>query len=144
MKQYQITPGSIKTFAEPGKPFLAFNEFVNIAQWYRDVHYAPDNVVGFEKDIGRAYNVWTRQSVSTYHRHIFPDELTEDLTITFEIPNLERNASFPIRITLSDAFGVYFEHEQDVVLEREVNGRFALTSWRKIPQVATFLLSEQG
>ena len=142
MINYQITPAVIKTFASPDKPFVSFNEFVNIAQWYRDVHYAPDNVVGFEQDIGQAYNVWTRQSVSTYHRHIFPDELSEDVTISFEIPHLERNASFPIKITLFDELGVYFEHQQDVALERLVGGRFVLTSWRKIPQISKFLLSQ--
>ncbi|WP_306046595.1 hypothetical protein [Nioella sp. MMSF_3534] len=144
MIQYQISPGEIKTFASPFQPFLTFNEFVNIVQWYRDSSFAPDNVPGFEKDVGQAYNVWTRRAVSTYHRHIFPDELSEDVTIAFEIPHLERNASFPIRVTIFDTLGVYFEHEQEVVVERLVDGRFLLTGWRKVPQVAKFLLSQQG
>ncbi len=143
MYNYQLNSGVIKTFASPDKPFVSFNEFVNIAQWYRDVHFAPDNVVDFEKDIGKAYNVWTRKSVCTYHRHIFPDELSEDVTVSFEIPHLDRNASFPIKITMFDSLGVYFEHQQEVALERYVNGRFVLTGWRKVPTISKFLLSQQ-
>lgn len=144
MITYQISPGEVKTFASPAKPFLAFNEFVNIAQWYRDVYFAPEHVSGFERDIGQLYNVWTRRSVSAYHRHIFPEELTDALTISFEIPHLERNATFPIRITLFDDFGVYFEQDQEVVLERNIGGRFVLSGWRKVRPVADFLLSQQG
>jgi len=142
MITYKISPGSVKTFAAPDKPFLAFNEFVNIVQWYRDVHWAPDNVPGFDQDIGKTYNVWTRHSVSTYHRHIFPDELAEPISISFEVLGLEKNASFPVRICLFDEYGMYFEHEQELVMERMVGGRFVLTGWKKVPNVREFVLAQ--
>lgn len=144
MINYTITRGSVKTFQEPFKPFLSFNETINIAQWYRDVHWAPDNVSGFQQDIGRVYNVWTRRTETAYHRHIFPDELAGPVTISFEIPNLDKQASFPLIIKIFDEDGSYFEHQQELVLERLGDGRNAITGWRKIPQVRNFLTAQNN
>ncbi|WP_127044800.1 hypothetical protein [Pseudorhodobacter sp. E13] len=142
MITYQRSPANLKTFCSPGKPFMAFNEFVDLVQWERDVYWAPDNVKGFEQDIGQAYNVWTRRSVSVYHRHIFPDELTDPVTIAFEVPHLDKNATFPLVVKIFDDHGLYFEHEQELALERLVSGRFILSSWKKVPKVREFLLSQ--
>ena len=49
---YLLNPGVVKTFADPGKTFLTFDQFVTIVQWYRDTHYAPDHVEGFAKAVG--------------------------------------------------------------------------------------------
>ncbi|MDO6732836.1 hypothetical protein Q4577_22735 [Marinovum sp. 2_MG-2023] len=142
MISYQRSPANLKTFCSPAKPFMAFNEFVDLVQWERDVCWAPDNVKDFEKEIGQVYNVWTRRSVSTYLRHIFPDELTDPVSISFEIPNLDKNATFPLLVRIFDDHGLYFEHEQELALERLVEGRFVLSGWKKVPKVRDFLLSQ--
>lgn len=139
---YKITPSVLKTFADPSKPFLSFDQFVNIAQWYRDDYYARDHVPGFDADIGTAYLVWTRHTSSSYFRHIFPDQLTKDLTISFEIPHLEHASWFPLVIKVFDEDGLYFLHEQQLVIERNVGGRFMLSSWRRVPGLRAFLTSQ--
>ncbi|MEM6478578.1 MAG: hypothetical protein AAF647_05985 [Pseudomonadota bacterium] len=139
---YDLTPGQIKTFGDPSKPFLSFDRFVEIVQWYRDVHFAPDNVPGFREEIGAVYQVWTHSAMSTYHRHIFPNELTGPLKLSFEIPSLESSAWFPLHVKLFDDEGLYFAHEQKLVIERKVGERFMLTSWRKVPNLRNYLLSQ--
>lgn len=136
---YELSKGVLKTFATPGIPFLTFAHFVDIVQWYRDVHFAPDHVPGFEKDIGVNYQVWTRSATSTYERHIFPDELSGPITIGFSIPCLPSPAWIPLAVTMFDEQGLYFRHEQKLVMERLVGNRMILTSWRKIPTVRKFL-----
>lgn len=139
---YKLSPGMLKTFADPGKPFLTFDQFVTIVQWFRDDYFAPDHVSGFSEDIGRAYQVWTRSAVSSYHRHIFPDELVGDITISFEIPSLDSAAWFPLVVRMYDDQGLYFLHEQKLVIERNLGDRFVLSSWRKVPEVRDYLLSQ--
>lgn len=144
MKTYTLSPGVLKTFASPGRPFLSFDQFVNVVQWYRDVYYAADNVNNFSEDIGRTYSVWTRSAVSNYIRHIFPDELTHDISISFEIPDLKFASWFPILVRMYDQDGLFFWHEQKAVVERNIGGRFVLSSWKKVPAIRDFLLSEQS
>lgn len=139
---YDLSPGVLKTFADPGKKFLTFDQFVTIVQWYRDTHYAPENVPGFEKDIGTKYAVWTRSSTSSYFRHVFPDELDGDFTISFEIPSLESKAWFPLLVRMYDDQGLIFLHEQKLVIERNVEGRFMLSSWQKVPAIRDFVISQ--
>lgn len=141
-KSYQMTPQVLKTFADPSKPFLSFDQFVNIAQWYRDEYYARDNVAGFDQDIGTAYLVWTRHTSSTYFRHIFPDLLENEVTISFEVPHLNHASWFPLVIKMYDPEGMIFAHEQQLVLERKVAERFVLSSWRREPALAEFLRSQ--
>ena len=38
-----------------------------------------------------------------------------------------------------DEQGLYFQHEQKLVLERLVGNRMILTSWKKIPTIRKFL-----
>lgn len=142
MISYTLSPSVLKTFGTPEKPFLSFDQFINIVQWYRDVFYAVDNVKGFEKDIGTRYAIWTRRATSRYYNHIFFDQLTEDVTITFSIPRLDRNATFPIAVKIHDRKRVYFEHEQEIALERLSEGRAVLSGWKRVPEIRDFLLSQ--
>lgn len=139
---YRITPQVLKTFANPSIPFLSFDQFVTIAQWYRDEYFAPDHVKGFSADIGKAYLVWTRFTSSVYHRHVFPDQLRESLCISFEIPHLDYASWFPLAIKIYDGAGLIFEHEQKLVIERNIDGRFVLSSWKKVVELRSFLISQ--
>jgi len=112
---------------------MAFNEYIDWVQWERDVCWAPDHVRDFDKDIGRAYNVWTRHSVSTYHRHILPDELTDPVTISFEIPNLDKNSTFPLLVKIYDDHGLFFEHKQELALERPPRLFCNMTPLKRLP-----------
>jgi hypothetical protein len=132
---YQLTPNFVRTFAMSGLPFMAFYEFNDLTGWCRDTYFAPDHVEGYDKDIGTKYTVWTHDATSAYRRHIFLDELSEDITISFEIPSLKTVSSFPLRIRLYDKGGLYFQHDQKLVVERIHEDRTALTSWKKIPQL---------
>jgi len=141
-KEYTLTPADLKTFSTSGMPFLTFDEFLNIVKWYRDGFYAGMNVTNFITDIGKKYNVWTRHTVSTYHRHIIFSELVDSVTLSFEIPHLEKFASFPLKIKISDGDGIYFYHEQELAIDHLVNGKFVVTSWAKIPEIRKFLKSQ--
>ncbi len=139
---YRLNPGMLKTFADPGKGFLTFDQFVTIVQWYRDSYYAPDHVPGFAEAVGRDYMVWTRSADSSYYRHVFPDELTGDFNVAFSIPSLESRAWFPLEMRMYDGQDLVFKHVQKLVVERNVNGRFVLSSWHKIPAIRDFLQSQ--
>ncbi|MCV6592364.1 MAG: hypothetical protein OIF48_05385 [Silicimonas sp.] len=139
---YRLTPGVLKTFADPGKGFLTFDQFVTIVQWYRDTHYAPDHVEGFADAVGRDYMVWTRSATSSYFRHVFPDALTSDFTIGFSIPSLDSRAWFPLEVRMYDGQELVFQHVQKLVMERKVKDRFVLSSWQKVPPIREFLLSQ--
>ncbi|MDJ0630503.1 MAG: hypothetical protein QNJ44_19760 [Rhodobacter sp.] len=137
---YELLPGVLKTFADPGIPFLTFAHFVDIVQWYRDVYFAPEHVPGFEQDIGKKYQVWTRSATSLYERHLFPGELGGPVTISFEIPSLPSAAWFPLFVSMYDDQGLYFRHEQKLVIERNIGDRMVLSSWQKVPTVRNFLV----
>lgn len=139
---YRLNPGVVKTFADPGKPFLTFDQFVTIVQWYRDTYYAPDHVEGFSKSAGVEYMVWTRSADSSYYRHVFPDELKTDFRVAFSIPSLDSPAWFPLVVRMYDGENLVFKHEQKLVVERLVNDRFVLSSWTKIPGLRDFLQSQ--
>lgn len=136
---YQLESAFVKTFAMSGLPFLTFYEFTDLTGWYRDMYFAPKHVAGYREDIGKVYTVWTRETTSTYHRHIILDALKKDLSISFEVPSLDAASWFPLRIRLFDDDGLYFEHDQKLVVERLSDGKSALTSWKKIPQLADSL-----
>lgn len=141
--EYTLKPNLLKTFADPGLPFLRFDQFISIVQWYRDVHFTPDNVPGFAEDIGKRYLVWTRHSISTYHRHIFPDALREPITISFHLPTPVRRTRLPLSVRMFDSAGLYFEHEQELVLElyNPERERFAIARWTSIPPIRDFVLA---
>lgn len=136
---YRLSPALVRTHAMSGLPFLTFYEFTDLTGWYRDMYFAPEHVPGYREDIGKAYTVWTRETTSTYHRHIILDALTKDISISFEVPSLDAASWFPLRIRLFDDDGLYFEHDQKLVVERLSDGKSALTSWKKIPQLAESL-----
>lgn len=143
MISYQISPGSLKTFSVPGKPFLSFDQFLNVVQWYRDYHYAAENVEHFTSLAGKEYSVWTVRQNSSYHRHVWLDQLSTDLTLSFEVLPLERSATFSLQVELSGAKGeLYFSHFQELAVERLGANGFILTSWRRIPGIRDFLLKE--
>ena len=136
---YQLKPDLVRTFAMSGLPFLTFYEFNDMAGWYRDVHFAPDHVAGYKEDIGKSYTVWTKSATSEYRRHIFLDELKSEVTMSFAIPSLDTASWFPLRIQLFDRDGLYFQHDQKLVVERMSEGRSTLTSWKKVPQLQACL-----
>lgn len=132
---YALKPGFIRTFATSGFPFMTFYEFNDLSGWCRDTYFAPDHVAGYADDIGKSYTVWTHDAVSAYRRHIILDALTEPLQISFEVPFLRAAAWFPLRISIFDRDGVYFQTDQKLVVERIDAQGSALTSWKKIPQL---------
>jgi hypothetical protein len=129
---YALSPAAIRTFATSGLPFLTFYEFTDLAGWYRDTYFAPDHVEGYARDIGVAYTVWTYETVSRYHRHLFLDDMPNDIAITFDIPTLDASSWFPLRIRLHDSAGLYFQHDQKLVVERLSAAGTALASWKKV------------
>lgn len=132
---YTLKPGFVRTFATSGYPFLTFYEFNDLTGWCRDTYFAPDNVEGYAEDIGKSYTVWTHNAVSAYRRHIILESLTGNIEVSFEIPFLDANSWFPLRIRLFDGDGLYFQTDQKLVVERiDVTGS-AITSWKKIPQL---------
>lgn len=101
--------------------------------------FAPDYVPGYAEDVGVVYNVWTHEAKNTYHRHIILDDLTSEITVSFEVPSLATTSWFPLRISLSDRDGLYFQCDQKLVVERLDGGRPRVTSWKKIPSLAECL-----
>ncbi len=130
---YVVKPESVRTFAASGHPFLTFYEFNDLAGWYRDTYFAPDHVPGYASEVGTAYTVWTHETHNLYRRHIFLNALRTPVTISFEVPDLDTAAWFPLRIRVFDKDGLYFQSDQKLVVERlgEISGH--LTSWKKIP-----------
>lgn len=136
---YALKPAFVRTFAHSGHPFLTFYEFNDLAGWCRDVNFAPDYVPGYADDAGVAYNVWTHEAVNIYRRHIILDELTSDIDVTFEIPSLQAASWFPLRISITDRNGLYFQTDQKLVVERIDQGGTKIVSWKKLPQLADCL-----
>lgn len=136
---YSLSPDFIKTFAMSGLPFLTFYEYNNLTGWCRDTYFAPDHVSGYRDNIGKTYTIWTHDATSAYRRHIFLDDISKDITISFEVPHLSSASWFPLRIRLYDHEGVYFQHDQKLVVERITQERSMLTSWKKIPQLKDVL-----
>ncbi len=145
MISYNLSPGDLKTFSVPGKPFLSFDQFLNIVQWYRDYHYAAENISNYAEHAGKNFTVWTVRQHSTYLQHVWLDQLKSDLILTFEIPHLERNATFPLRVRLIGKDGeLFFTNIQELAVERLIDDRFVLTSWRRIPDLRDFLIKERS
>lgn len=129
---YDLEPQFVRTFAMSGYPFLTYYEFNDLAGWYRDTYFAPEHVQGYSADIGKVYTVWTYEAVSAYRRHIILDALTDKVQISFEVPSLETAAWFPLRISIFDRDGLYFQTDQKLVIDRIHAGGTTLTSWKKI------------
>lgn len=142
MKTYQIPKAMFRQFANLGIPYMNFAQFNNLVQMYRDEYWASQYVEGFMWDVGVKYNVWTRRTVNTYHRHIFFDEIHLPIWIAFEIPNLNKRATIPLYVTLFDDEGLYFTQEQLLVVERIEGATKAIRGWRQIETIRDFLLSE--
>ena len=136
---YTLKPALIRTFATAGFPFLTFYEFNELTGWYRDTYFAPEHVDNYELDAGRSYTVWTHETTSIYRRHIFLDALEGDVTLSFEVPSLDTASWFPLRIQLFDQGGLYFRHDQKLVVDRLSDGASRLTSWKKIPDLKASL-----
>lgn len=136
---YVLTPSMVRTFATAGFPFLTFYEFADLAGWYRDTYFAPDHVPGYKTEAGHSYTVWTLDTTSAHRRHIFLDDLKADVTLSFTVPSLDQTAWFPLRIRLFDRDGLYFQHDQKLVVERLVGEGGNLTSWKKIPNLRNAL-----
>lgn len=132
---HRLTPALVRSFATSGYPFLTFYEFNHLTGWCRDHRFVPTCVPGYDDDLGRVYNVWTHEAQCIYRRHILLDALAGDISVTFEIPHLDAMSWFPLRISVLDRGGLYFQTDQKLVVERIRDGKAALTSWRKIPQL---------
>ena len=136
---YPVAPASIRTFAASGLPFLTFYEFGDLAGWFRDVYFAPDQLEGYKQDAGVEYNVWTHEARSLYLRHVFLDKISKDMAVSFSIPALDSLSWFPLQIRLYDSQGLYFQQDQKLVVDRIRNGRSQLTSWKRIPKLSATL-----
>lgn len=132
---YSLSPDFIRTFAVSGMPFLTFYEFNDLVGWYRDTYFAPDHVDGYNQAAGKVYTVWTHDATSAYRRHILFDALKNDIKLSFEIPTLDAAAWFPLRIKLYDQDGMYFQHDQKLVVERIMDSGSQITSWKKLPDL---------
>ena len=141
---YDLAPQFVRTFAMSGHPFLTFYEFNDLAGWYRDTYFAPEHVTDYKRDIGKLYTVWTYEEVSAYRRHIILDTLTEDIRISFEVPSLDTAAWFPLRISIFDASGLYFQTDQRLVIDRIDRDGTKLTSWKKVPALRESLTRLNG
>lgn len=142
MKQYEIHRPFLMQLAKNDVPFVTFDQFNNLVKLYRDEFYATQHVDGFINDIGVAYNVWTVECTNHYRRHLWLDRITQPIWITFDVPELQRHATIPLHIKIFDDDGVYFEQRQRISLERRIEDRFFLCSWRKIEPVRQFVERE--
>ena len=136
---YKLSANFVRTFATSGLPFLTYYEFNELTGWCRDTYFAPDHVTGYREDIGKAYTVWTHEAISAYRRHVFLDDISQDIQVSFEIPFLNTASWFPLRICLFDRDGPYFQNDQKLVVEPLSDGRPTLTSWKKVPQLKNCL-----
>ena len=144
MAVFEIKQSTLMSFAAPEKPFLAFDQFCNIVQYYRDVHYAPNFIRNFQTDIGRRYNLWTAELSAYYKRNLIFDDLIQEIKISTSLGNVTKNSTFPICFELFDQDGLYFSLVQQIAVERFIEGRFHLTSWRKVDTICEFVLQEQN
>ena len=142
MITYEIPTPMFRLFAKDGVPFMNFAQFNNLVQMYRDEFWASQYVENFAEDIGSRYNVWTRSTSNTYHRHIFFDQIKSPISISFDVLPLKQRATIPLHITLFDEEGIYFTQEQVLVIEKISDGKGQICGWRKIDTVRDFLLSQ--
>lgn len=142
MKTYEIHKPFLMQLAVDGVPFVSFDQFNNLVKLYRDDFYASQYVEGFTYDIGVEYNVWTVDCHNRYYRHLWFAQITKPIWISFDVPNLNRNATIPLLIKIFDEDGLYFQQEQNICMERRVGDRFSVCSWRKIEAVRNFVESE--
>ncbi|WP_223640638.1 hypothetical protein [Rhodobacter sp. TJ_12] len=140
MIAYRISPDKLRTFGTEGKPFLSFDQFLNLVQHFRDDHYAAQHIQGFVEEVGRFYSIWTVTQESRYFRHIWFDQIDSDLSIEFQILPLTQSSNFLLDIALRGADGaLYFTNRQKLAVDRLVGDRFVLASWKRIPGLRAFL-----
>lgn len=136
---YELKPDFVRSFANAGYPFLTFYEFGDLAGFCRDTYFAPDHVPGYSEEVGKSYTVWTHETYGAYRRHIMLDDLTRSVRISFEVPRLDAASWFPLRISVHDRNGLYFQTDQKLVVDRIDARGMALSSWKKIPQLGEAL-----
>ena len=144
MAEFKISKPALLAFGQAGKPFLSFDQFNNVVQVYRDEFYAAQRVPGFLTDVGTKYNLWTVNSENRYLRNLFFDEVDGGVSISIEIPNIEKKSSFPFIIKIFDDNGTYFEQAQNIAVEANRGDGFKVTSWTKVPAIREFVLTEAG
>lgn len=148
MAVYHIDQQELAQFCLPGYAFVSFDQFGNIVQRYRDGRYAAENIEHFARDIGQAYNLWTVTANSRYRRNLFIAEVPDGVYISLNVPAIETNAVFPLRISIFDEVGEYFSQYQDIAVEKRFEGRegqadhFRLVAWRKVESIRDFVISE--
>jgi len=127
--------------ADPDVPFLSFDKFFNVAKIYRDEFFACEHIEGFLWDVGVLYNVWTYDLNAKYHRHVFFDTLKKAVKISFDIPHLASDTRVPLNVTVFDEDGVIFTMNQVLVFDTSKDGKWKITSWRKIAPIKECLLT---
>jgi len=149
MTVYHIPYDELTKFRQPGVGFMPFNQFGNVVQKFRDERYAAENIVGFQCDIGRMYNLWTCEANGRYLRNLLFDQVEDGVSIAFSVPSVKTNAVFPLRIRIFDEAGIFFQQVQTIAVEKKIgssdNGSgsdFRLTAWRKVPTISDFVMSE--
>ena len=144
MAEFKISKPALLAFGQIGKPFLSFDQYNNVVQVYRDEFYAAQRIPNFLTDVGHKYNLWTVNSVNRYMRNLFFDDVDGYVSISIEIPNIDKKSSFPFIIKIFDNNGVYFEQNQNIAVEVNRGEGFKITSWTKVPPIREFVLSESG
>jgi hypothetical protein len=143
MASYKIPPATLMSFSDPGKPFLSFDQFLNVVQWFRDNIYALEHIQNYTSLAGKEFTMWTVRQESSYHQHIWFDQLDEDLELSFEVLPLDRNSSFSLKVELRLSNGdLCFRHTQELAVEKMGKNGFRMTSWKKVPEIRDFLLMQ--
>ena len=142
MITYEIHKPFIMQLETNDVPFVSFDQYSNLVKLYRDDFYAAQHVDSFICDIGVEYNVWTVECHNRYYRHLWFDQIERPISISFEVVDLRKSATIPLKIKIFDADGIYFEQDQSICIERRVGDRFLISSWRKVEPVRAFVQRE--
>lgn len=88
------------------------------------------------------YNVWTVDTQNRYYRNVFFTEIVKPIQMSFEILDADSAVTIPLKITMFDEDGIIFVQTQRITVSRFVNGKFRRSSWRKVPEIRDFVLSQ--
>lgn len=144
MAVYNIAKPRLLTYGQLGVPYLSFDRFNNIVQVYRDEYYAAQRIDDFLLDMGVTYMMWTASLENRYLRNLIFDEIDGYISISIEIPNIDKKSTFPFEIKIFDEKGVFFIQHQEIAVQTRSGNGFKLTGWRKVPSIREFVLEEAG
>lgn len=144
MATFHIAKPRLLTFGQPGVPYLSFDRFNNIVQVYRDEYLAAQRIEDFLSDMGVTYMMWTASLTNYYRRNLIFDEVNGYISISIEIPNIDKKSTFPFEIKIFDERGVFFIQHQEIAVQTHSGNGLKLTGWRKVPAIRDFVLEEAG